>query len=186
MLRRNCRNTAEVFRTSCAIMGLQDVLYNDVHGEKPTVSFYQTAFEIDAVISDFVSRALSEGLAPDDIVVLSATSIERSWVESDKVYGGATLSTARRPGTVFFTTIRKFKGLEAKAVLIVDASMLSLRNAEVRRLLYVGASRAKNLLHIAMLEDAGRADMATVINGIASGRSVPKNKRGLKRLLKIA
>ena len=57
---------------------------------------------------------------------------------------------------------------------------------ENRRLLYVGSSRAKHLLHIAMLEDAYGSDIADVILGINPGSGTPKNKRGLKRLLKMA
>ena len=79
----------------------------------------------------------------------------------------------------------KFKGLEADAILIVDASTYSLAKPESKRLLYVGTSRARNLLNIAMLDDVENTDMGDFLRTIAPGRNVPKYKKGLKRLLNI-
>lgn len=186
VLHKNCRNTTEVFRTSCALMGLTDVTYNDVHGEKPYVSFYQRGNELDSIVASFIRRTMAEGLTPEDVVILTMRSTDSSWVNPDEEYGGMSLSTGREPGKILFTTIRKFKGLEAEAILIVDVSMLELRKAENRRLLYVGSSRARHLLAVAMLEDASRDDIAQIMAGINPDSGAPKNKRGLKRLLKMA
>ena len=186
VLHRNCRNTAEVFRTSCAIMGLSDVTYNDVHGERPVISFYQIESELAGVVSAFVSRVTSEGIAPEQVAILTARTVASSWVDAGREYGGRALSCERVRGKVLFTSIRRFKGLEAEAILIVDASVLSLTKEEYRRLLYVGSSRARHLLGIAMLEDADGDDMAGVIAGINPDSAAPRNRRGLKRLLRMA
>lgn len=185
VLHKNCRNTAEVFKTSCSIMGLEKVSYNEIHGEVPTVKFYQTIPEIEAIVSNFMKRATAEGLLPEDIVVLTAETLEKSWLDVKKEYGGQRLSFTKEQGKVLFTTIRKFKGLEAEAILIIDVPMSSLMESENRKLLYVGSSRAKNLLSIAMLEDVESDDMGDFIRSLAPGRNVPKNKKGLKRLLSI-
>jgi superfamily I DNA and RNA helicase len=185
VLHKNCRNTAEVFKTSCSIMGIDSVTHNDVHGEIPVVKFYRTTDEMESIVVDFIKRVSSEGFRPEDVVVLTAKTTENSWLKIGKKYGGFQLSSSREPGKIFFTTIRKFKGLEADTILIVDASMSSLMFLENRRLLYVGTSRAKNLLNIAMLEDVESDEMADFIKSIAPGRNVPKNKKGLKRLLNI-
>lgn len=186
VLHKNCRNTAEVFRTSSSIMGIQDVTYNDVHGEKPAISFYQSEDELERLVSSFIKRAVDEGLEAEDVVVLTCLSTRNSWLNTSCQYGGVSLSLEKEPGKVLFTTIRKFKGLEAEAVLIVDASLSSLAKPENRRLLYVGSSRAKNLLGIAMLEDVERQDFGSLIRAIAPDRNVPKNKKGLKRLFQMA
>lgn len=186
VLHKNCRNTAEVFKTSCSIMGLRDVSYNDVHGEIPAVKFYQTESEFEKIVSDFVGQMTSEGLLPEDTVILTAKTIANSWVEADRDYAGIKLSTEQEPGKIFFTTIRKFKGLEAKAVLITDFSLSSLASPEDKRLLYVGTSRAKDILNVAMLEDVENSDMGDLIKSLAPDRNVPKNKKGLKRLLNIS
>lgn len=185
VLHKNCRNTAEVFKTSCSVMGLENMTPNDVHGEIPSVKFYQTERELETIVEDFVARCAAEGLQPNDIVILTAKTAEASWLASNSKYSGIEISSEKEPGKILFTTIRKFKGLESMAVLIVDASLSALLKAETRRLLYVGCSRAKNLLSIAMLDDVENTDMGDFLRNVAPGRNVPKNKKGLKRLLNV-
>lgn len=186
VLHKNCRNTAEVFRTSCSIMGLDHVAYNSIHGEVPVARFYRTTDELESIVNTFMKRVAAEGLQPEDIVVLTAKTTEKSWLKAGADYGGQFLSLVKEPGKVLFTTIRKFKGLEAEAILIVDTAMSALADAGNRRLLYVGSSRARSLLNIAMLEDVDSGDIGDFIRAIAPGRNVPKNKKGLKRLLNIS
>lgn len=186
VLHKNCRNTAEVFKTSCSIMGLENVTYNEVHGEIPSARFYTREDEEEKIVSDFIKRVMDEGLDTSDVVILTAKTIESSWIDPRKKYAGQELSCEGEAGKILFTTIRKFKGLEAEAVLIVDAQMSALTNPENRRLLYTGSSRAKNLLNIAMMEDIENAEYGNYLRNIAPGRNVPKNKKGLKRLLNVA
>lgn len=61
------------------------------------------------------------------ITFLSAATVDNSFVDKNKKYVGFELSEKRESGKVHFTTIRKFKGLEADAILIVDASMIGLK-----------------------------------------------------------
>lgn len=186
VLHKNCRNTAEVFKTSCSIMGLEDVTYNEIHGEIPAAKFYSGESELEKIVSDFIKRVTEEGLSPSDVVILTARTVENSWIDLRKQYGGKELSSEKEEGKILFTTIRKFKGLEAEAILIVDVSMAGLMEAENRRLLYTGTSRAKNLLNIAMLEDVSQGEYGDYLRTIAPGRSVPKNKKGLKRVLNMS
>lgn len=185
VLHKNCRNTAEVFKTSCSIMGLKNVTFNEVHGEIPAARFYTREDEEEKIVSDFIKRVMDEGLDPSDVVILTAKTIESSWIDPGKKYAGQALSCDGEAGKILFTTIRKFKGLEAEAILIVDAQMSALTNPEKRRLLYTGSSRAKNLLNIAMLEDIEIGEYGDYLRSIAPGRNVPKNKKGLKRLLNV-
>lgn len=185
VLHKNCRNTAEVFKTSCSIMGLDSVTYNEIHGEVPAAKFYHTTAEMESIVEDFIKRISSEGFLPEDVVILTAKTTDNSWLDVGKKYGGHELSLTKEQGKILFTTIRKFKGLEADAILIVDTSMSALMIPENRRLLYVGTSRAKNLLSIAMFEDVEGDEMGDFLRSIAPGRNVPKNKKGLKRLLNV-
>lgn len=185
VLHKNCRNTAEVFKTSCSIMGLENVTYNEIHGEIPAAKFYSTESEFEKIVCDFISRIKEEEVALEDVVILTARTEDSSWIDINKKYSGVSLSNTKEAGKILFTSIRKFKGLEAEAVLIVDASMSALVNPENRRLLYTGTSRAKNLLNIAMLEDVETGEYGDYLRTIAPGRNVPKNKKGLKRLLNV-
>lgn len=185
VLHKNCRNTAEVFKTSCSIIGLDNVTYNEIHGEIPTAKFYTTESAFNGIVSEFVKRVLDEGLDPSDVVILTARTEDSSWINMNQKYGGQSISSEKEEGKILFTSIRKFKGLEAEAVLIVDVAMSALVDPENRRLLYTGASRAKNLLNIAMIEDIQTGEYGDYLRTIAPGRNVPKNKKGLKRLLNI-
>ena len=185
VLHKNCRNTAEVFKTSCSIMGLENITYNEIHGEVPATKFYSTESELENILNSFIKRVIEEGLDPSDVVILTAKTIESSWIDCSKKYAGQELSCDGESGKILFTTIRKFKGLEAEAIIIIDVQMSALTNAEDRRLLYTGASRAKNLLNIAMLEDIESGECGDYLRSIAPGRNVPKNKKGLKRLLNV-
>lgn len=51
VLHKNCRNTAEVFKTSCSIMGLENVTYNEVHGEIPAARFYTREDEQEKIVA---------------------------------------------------------------------------------------------------------------------------------------
>ena len=52
---------------------------------------------------------------------------------------------------VSFTTARKFKGLEADIIILIDGDAQTFSNDEGRRLFYVGASRGKHYLNVAVL-----------------------------------
>lgn len=186
VLHKNCRNTEEIFRTSCSIMGIENTTYNEIHGEKPTIEFYSTENELYGIVEQFLQTIKSEGVLLENVVILSAKTVENSSVDIKKKYSGYELSTERIPGKIFFTTIRKFKGLEADVVLIVDTAISALSSLENKRLLYIGATRAKNLLNIAMLEDVSANNMGDFLRNLNPERNLPKNKKGLKRLLNVS
>lgn len=185
VLHKNCRNTAEVFKTSCSVLGMENVHFNEVHGDVPAIKFYSNNNEEEAIVSNFVKEVKAEGLDTDKIAILSMKTIEKTEIDINKAYSGVQLSTEKEEGKILFTTIRKFKGLEADAILIVDASLSALISQEQKKLLYVGCSRAKSLLNIAIREDVNSNDMGDYMRNLAPGRNVPKNKKGLKRLLNV-
>jgi len=57
---------------------------------------------------------------------------------------GHPLTTRRGESGVFFSTVRRFKGLEADVVLLVDQDPDDSECSSMQR--YVAASRARNLL----------------------------------------
>lgn len=95
---------------------------------------------------------------------------ERSPISTDRRYAGLELSESREPGKILFTSVRKFKGLEANAILITDISLKDLIDLTHRRLLYVGASCARDLLMLAVKNDV-------------QGMSAAKAKREIEKML---
>ena len=63
------------------------------------------------------------------------------------------MSEIRAKDTVWFTSVRKFKGLEAKAVLLIDAKKSRIENSLQQRIMYVGCSRANTYLQLAIMDD---------------------------------
>ena len=186
VLHQNCRNTAEVFKTSCSFLQLENAICNDVHGEIPSCNFYRVTNELEKIVDDFLKRITSKGFRPEDVVILTAGTINDPSLIIGKQYGGLELSRTMQKGKVFFTTIRKYKGLEAKVILIVGASISDLMVPEKQRLLYAGASRAKNMLGIAMYDDLDEDEMREFLHKIDPNFNVPRSKEGLKQLLNVS
>lgn len=63
-----------------------------------------------------------------------------------------------------FTSVRKFKGLEAKAVLLIDILVNRLTNELHKRLVYVGSSRANTYLQLAFYDNASIEDYKFILN----------------------
>ena len=92
-----------------------------------------------------------QGIGTDDFVILTVDSVKKSSLNVDKL-GGLPVSEHRVKDTVWFTSVRKFKGLEAKAVLLIDAKKSKIDDPLQQRLMYVGCSRANTYLQVAILD----------------------------------
>ena len=57
------------------------------------------------------------------------------------------------PKSILLTTARKFKGLEASIVFLIDVDISTFWSEDERRVFYVGSSRAKNILEIVSIID---------------------------------
>ena len=186
VLSKNCRNTVEVCKTSCGLIGLSKDQFNDVHGDTPKIKFYKTVEELESIVDSFISAMTKEDIPAEEIAVLTVKSVENSKLDISRKYGGKYLSLKREPGKVLFSTVRRFKGLEASAILLIDCALSSLKYPDQQRLMYVGSSRAKNYLNIAMVDDTDdMQEMGTILKALNPDRNMPKNKKGLKRLLHV-
>jgi len=74
---------------------------------------------------------------------------------------------------ILFTTARKFKGLEADVVFLVDIDSNQFSDDESRRVFYVAASRAKSFLEIVpTLSEEEESDLFFNISNGASRRNM--------------
>ena len=96
---------------------------------------------------------MKNGLSPEDIIILSIHRIETNPLHDAATLAGIPISEKREPKKICFTSIRKFKGLEAQAVLIVDFRFSEVDNELARRIFYVGCSRANAHLQVAVFKD---------------------------------
>ena len=67
---------------------------------------------------------------------------------------------------IFFTTAKKFKGLESKVVIIIDIDEKCFADESTKRAFYVACSRATHYLHLFL---AGDSDKIKKIAACISG-----------------
>ena len=183
VLHKNCRNTIEVSRTACNIIGIDYTkTLNEIRGDKPNVWVYNSlGVQLEKIVENFISTSTKGYLKPEEIVVLACERTP-NWLDVGKRFCDIELSDKYNDkGKVTLTTIRKFKGLESKAVLIIGAQLSKWSNQDLKRLLYVGSSRAKYLLWIAV-EDDINGDWSLARGKNNEGRNVPKGIKGFERL----
>jgi Nuclease-related domain/AAA domain/UvrD-like helicase C-terminal domain len=85
----------------------------------------------------------TERLAPADIVVLTPSNVDRSAVGGQ--VGAYRLTPTPRGGNdVLLSSIFRFKGLDAKAVVVVEVNRRE--DVEATKVMYVACSRARSLL----------------------------------------
>ncbi len=170
-LRVNCRNTLSVAQLACACVGV-DPTYCRVLRKSDDVPPQIHAFREPAAQQDLLAGCLDslhdEGFAWADMAVLSTVADERSAVAllpaerwSQRLERVAQYSAefdtesvraaVENPtGHARCATIHRFKGLEARVVVITDVTRL---DETVRALLYVGATRAVERLVVLAHKD---------------------------------
>ena len=155
VLYRNCRNTAEIGRTVGSFIERRHKNYlSDVHGKRPCAVFVSQTEALAQAAADFVRRMRSaERLELRDIVILTVSTLVKSVLGSLTELAGIPISHKPEDGKLWLTTVRRYKGLEAKAVLLVDVRVSRLTDSTCQRLIYVGSSRATAYLETIFLND---------------------------------
>ena len=176
VLYKNCRNTAEIARTiGTTVENIKkDVYINDLSGLIPKGSFYKTPKELIAVVSDFVTRMLQDKLKVEDVVILTIDSVKNSMLQNNMHIGSIPISTTPKKGHILFTSVRKFKGLEAKAILLIDIYVDKLDDELHKRLIYVGCSRASTYLQMAFYDNVEISEYKNIIKHY-SDKAISKN-----------
>ena len=165
-LHNNCRNTKNIFRTSTELLPVSGLKLweNGIAGKIPRMH-YCTQRSVWLNVLDEVIRECHENNI-HDIVILTLKT-ERNSILTDYVVN-------QKYRECYFTSCRKFKGLEADAVILVDFSEKSL--LDDIQLFYVGASRARIQLEI--ITDIGNDYSRAVLEkltGEKAGRRVMRD-----------
>ena len=139
-LTRNCRNTENIAKTSLSpVTGREPRMFPlAIPGSPAKIAFCADKTEVvdktDAVIAQLEEKG------EKDIVILTC-DVSGNTILADQIQNG------KYKGKYPITTCRKFKGLEADNIILVDVDKTTFNENEVL-LFYVGASRAKLSLHI--------------------------------------
>jgi superfamily I DNA/RNA helicase len=103
----------------------------------------------------------------------------KSFVSLSKI-GGHPVSEEITMGSVSRNTVRRFKGLEAKAVLLLDVDVARFGDPTERNLFYVGCSRAMHELEV-LFTNVTQQSLSSAIDAMAPGRKIPKTPAGFCR-----
>lgn len=165
-LYRNCRNTENIAITSLKpISERTPKLYDGaIKGVPARIHFRETPEEAVERIETLIDELKGEGIT--DVVILTCKSQIKSILKD--------VSANDFFRKKFFTTCRKFKGLEADAIILVDVDEDTFGSGAVQRF-YVGASRARLRLEIVtMMTDQ---DCEKVLHGVVDYKKKIKNAK---------
>ena len=182
VLSANCRNTRNIAVTSNKPLGIEKVKMRlDVLGTKPNFFINHSKEQLFNNISKLIRKYTDSGIQKKDIVILTVKTEEMSLLSGLSSVGGYRISGEIDTSNILFTSARKYKGLEASVVILVDIDKRTFRSDEERRVFYVGASRAKHFLDIfTVLEDKGIPDLAKAITGLKAKNPKAAIGSGLK------
>ncbi len=138
-LYKNCRNTENIAITSLKpISQRTPKLYDGaIKGVPARIHFREDSQEAIERIETLIDELKNEGIT--DVVILTCKSEFKSILKENSDNG-----TFKKK---VFTTCRKFKGLEADAIILIDVDEDTFGSEAVQRF-YVGASRARLRLEI--------------------------------------
>lgn len=167
VLSMNCRNTRNIAETSGFPLSITNIrMRQEVLGIKPCFYIAQTKQDAIIKISLLIRNYIQNGLTQKQIVILTTKTIETSILSGMTSVGSYRLKHADENRGILFTTAKKYKGLEADTVIMIDISQESFSNDEQRRVYYVGTSRAKHVLDfVAVLPEGQEKTLANSILG---------------------
>jgi hypothetical protein len=152
-LKVNCRNTRQIGEETALLSGFESLPYRltEINGLAVDYRYWKNREEEIEHLGKAIRRLLSEGVATKDIVILSPNRFEKSAVSELASGAGYSIvdvqDIAGEPeGSIIFSTIHAFKGMESPAVVLCGFS--DILSEEQRSLLYVGMSRARSHLVI--------------------------------------
>jgi superfamily I DNA/RNA helicase len=148
----NCRNTSEIARDTAIATGRRLTETLPINGPQPVWLRYHDEKDQRKLAAKQLRAWLEAGIRPEQIAILSPRRRDNS-VFADglppgvpaRLVDGPLITPSDHPRAIQFSTVAAFKGLEADAVLVLDAHLGDVERAET---IYVGMSRARSLLAV--------------------------------------
>lgn len=191
VLSHNCRNTHEIAITSTRPIDLPErrVKMNPYMEQsdqpKPKLFFVDDVETLQEHVLKLIRKYSDAKYNKSRIVLLSMKGEGCSALERDNMIPelAAICSDRRKPNKVLFTTVRKFKGLEADVVICVDVDENTFANDINRNLFYVGTSRAKTWLDI--FTTTSQETLARAVAGDDIPRKRPQAVKVVRDTLRV-
>lgn len=179
VLTKNCRNTYEVAISAYNVI---DVELNQkikmVRGDDTTISFVagEPLVHLRNLINYYTENC---GYEYSDICILSLKKEEDSILNGVTKFGGINISRERNGSSIFFTTARKFKGLENRVIIVIDIDVNDFENDEDKRVFYVACSRATQRLSLFI--DGNDEKLKAISDAIGGMISMPAKGKILQK-----
>jgi hypothetical protein len=158
-LHANCRNTRPIAVNTALLCGLAPDDVARAGGPEVEMYWFRDRSHEHRMLSKFVNRVLSEGMRPEQITILSpyqlAKSVVANGINCPRSVADITDSGSPVCGSIGFSTIPGFKGLEGDVVAVVDLDQLL--SPEMTSFVYVAASRPRVLLSV-FIDEQSRGD----------------------------
>lgn len=178
-LYRNCRNTENIAKTSLRPISERKpkLIENCIVGAPARMRFCNNKDEILSAVDSTLDSLLRDGFT--DIVILTCKT-ERDSFLSDALVNGKYPAGMK---SIPFTTCRKFKGLEADAIILVDVDEETFIGNDGQNVLlfYVGTSRAK--LRLDIISTLDNYGASRVLESLGRPEKVKRPQRELARAL---
>ena len=189
VLSHNCRNTHEIALTSTRPIALPEKrirmnpFMERAEQPKPKLFFVSDNEALQEYVLKLIRKYSDAKYKKSDIVLLSMKAEGCSALEREHMIPelAAICSDRRQSNKVLFTTVRKFKGLEADVVICIDVDEDTFTNEINRSLFYVGTSRAKTWLDI--VTTTSQEALANAITGDDAPRKRPQAVKAVRDAL---
>lgn len=175
VLSKNCRNTYEIACTSYNVIDVPiKTNTNMINGVQPTMTFApsKSLISIGHLIKYFKDD--DNGYKDSEITILSMKPENESIMNGMNKIDGILISRERNNKSVFYTTAKKFKGLESKVIIITDIDESCFSDEKQKRAFYVACSRARHRL--ALFIDGNDEKIKNIANAAAKGMFSAKGK----------
>jgi superfamily I DNA and RNA helicase len=147
-LKKNCRNVETSSRLSLTLANIQSPYKSYLRTTKPIIDskmriFMSETDQVNILIST-IKKCLDAGFIESDIIILS--KVAESKCISFKYQNKLSVKPYKlNVKGLRFTSIHKFKGLEAPIIILTDFDEIESENS--KKLLFTGASRATDSVH---------------------------------------
>lgn len=182
-LLKNCRNTVKITSSVNSIFEIPiNVNELTIIGTMPKIHYSSYKEKIISSLISTINNYLEEGYKLEDITILTLDTEDTSILNNSLYLGKYKISNKKENDTIFFTTFRKFKGLESNIVIVVDFNPKLYSDETYKRNLYVAFSRARQKLDVFTV--TSKAEIDNMLDKLDDNiNSITKMCRKLKMMI---
>jgi hypothetical protein len=164
VLKRNCRNTKQI--AEYAHNAVPDGDFEDISklpdGPTPEIHYVNNEKGEQEQVRKILHELISNNIDPETIVILGPKKLQNSSlanclklgnckiIEENSTTIDLGLDGSKVSHNIRYSTVQKFKGMEADCVILIGIGIKSsfYKEEHMNRMRYIGGSRAKVILHI--------------------------------------